>query len=157
MDKQLKLVDYSDSESETEEQSPQLPEQQCNTLHGADTFTVRESQGRQIAVVEPTPQNVAVVHPMDSSADDDLEGTGIFEPELDDPLSTQATHGSSSPNEINPYFVSQELAESLDIEMPRDNLEVIVISDSSLDTIIISEPRETDDHRSDTSGKYPLL
>ena len=156
MDKQLKLVDYSDSESETEEQYPEVFEQQCS-LHGEDTFSVRDSQGRQVAIIEPTPQNVAVVHPMDTSADDDLEGTGIFEPEIDDPLSTQATHGSSSPDEINPYFVSQELAESLDIEMPRDNLEVIVISDSSQDTIVISEPRETDDHRSDTSGKYPLL
>ena len=31
MDKQLKLVDYSDSESETEEESPAV-------LHGAETF-----------------------------------------------------------------------------------------------------------------------
>ena len=146
----MKLVDYSDSESETEEESPAV-------LHGAETFSVRDSQGRQVAVVEPTPQNVAVVHPMDSSADEDLEGTGIFEPDANDPLSTQATHGSHSPDQVDPYFVSQEIAESLDIEIPREDVEVIVISDSSQDTIIVSEPRETDDHRSDTSGNYSLV
>ena len=150
MEKQLKLVDYSESESETEEESPPLS-------HGADNFSVRDSQGRQVAVVEPTPQNVAVVHPMDSSADDDLEGTGIFKPDADDPLSTQATHGSSSPDQVDPYFVSQEIAECLDIEIPREDVEVIVMSDSSQETIIVSEPGETDDHRSDTLGNYPLV
>ena len=100
MDKQLKPVDYSDSESETEEESPAV-------LHGAETFSVRDSQGRQVAIVEPTPQNVAVVHPMDSSAEEDLEGSGIFEPDVNDPLSTQATHGSSSPaDKVDPYFIS---------------------------------------------------
>ena len=151
MDKQLKLVDYSDSESETEEESPAV-------LHGAETFSVRDSQGRQVAIVEPTPQNVAVVHPMDSSAEEDLEGSRIFEPDVNDPLSTQATHGSSSPaDEVDPYFISQEIAESLDIEIPRGDVEVIVISDSSQDTIIISEPREAADCRSDTSGDYALV
>ena len=33
----------------------------------------------------------------------------------------------------------------------------IIISDSSQDTIIISEPCDLDDHRSATSGNYALL
>ena len=149
----IKLVDYSDSESESEEQSS-VPHT-AETFSTADTFSVKDSQGRQVAIVEPTPQNVAVVHPMDSSSDEDLDGTGIFEPELDSALSTQATHGSSSPNAIDPSFVSQEIAESLQIEIPRED--IIVISDSSQETVIVLDPGEVDDHRSDTSGKYPLL
>ena len=106
----------------------------------------------QVAVVGPTPQNVAVVNPMQADADDDedLEGTGIFEPNENDPLSgvsTQATQGSS-PNALNPYFVSQDIAEALDIEIARANEDVIVISDSSQGTIIVSEPGDLDDHRS---------
>ena len=156
MENNLKLVDYSDSESEGEE-SETLPVKQ----HGPASAPVRDSQGRQVAVVGPTPQNVAVVNPMQGDADDDedLEGTGIFEANENDPLSsvsTQATQGSS-PNALNPYFVSQDIAEALDIEIARANEDVIVISDSSQETIIVSEPGDLDDHRSATSGKYSLL
>ena len=156
MENNLKLVDYSDSESEGEE-SETLPVRE----HGPASAPVRDSQGRQVAVVGPTPQNVAVVNPMQADADDDedLEGTGIFEPNENDPLSgvsTQATQGSS-PNALNPYFVSQDIAEALDIEIARANEDVIVISDSSQGTIIVSEPGDLDDHRSGTSGNYSLL
>ena len=157
MENNLKLVDYSDSESEPEE-SQTLPV----TQHGTSSAPVRDSQGRQVAVVGPTPQSVAVVHPMEGDGDgdeEDLEGTGIFEVNEDDPLSalsTQATQGSS-PNIVDPYFVSQEIAESLDLEIPRGNEDVIVISDSSQGTIIVSEPGDLDDHRSATSGNYSLL
>ena len=146
MEQKLKLVEYSDSDSEPEE-TVTFPV----TQHGS--VPVRDSQGRQVAVVEPTPQNVAVVHPMESHSgdDEDLEGTGIFKPQVYDPLSTQATQGSTSPNQLNPHFVSPE------IEIPRDNLDIIIISDSSQDTIIISEPGDLDDHRSATSGNYALL
>ena len=108
--------------------------------------------------MKPTPQNVAVVHPIEyySGDDEDLEGTGIFEPQVDDPLSTQATQGSTSPNQVNPHFVSPEVAEFLEIETPNNNLDIIIISDSSQDTIIISEPGDFDDHRSATSGNYAL-
>ena len=58
---------------------------------------------------------------------------------------------------LNPYFVSPEIAESLEIEISKDNLDVIVISDSSQDTIIISETGGLDDQRSATSGNYALL
>ena len=135
MEQNLKLVEYSDSDSEPEETvNVQVTQQGC--------VPVRDSQGGQVAVVEPTPQNVAVIHPMESHSGgdgEDLEGTGIFEPQVDYPLSTQATQGSSSPNQLNPYFVSPEITKFLEIEIPRDNLDVIVISDSSQDTIIISE------------------
>ena len=148
MEQKLKLVEYSDSDSEADE-----------PVNQQGSFPVRDFQGRQVAVVEPTPQNVAVVHPIESHSgdDEDLEGTGIFEAQVDDPLSTQATQGSSSPNQLNPYFVSPEIAESLEIEISRDNLDVIVISDSSQDTIIISETGGLDDQRSATSGNYALL
>ena len=156
MEDKLKLVEYSDSESETDEtvSLPTVPATQDGSV------PVRDSQGRQVAIVEPTPQNVAVVHPMESIGDDDdddedLEGTGLFEPEVDDPLSTQATQGSSS--QVDPYFVSPEIADSLQIENPRDNVDVIIISDSSQDTIIISEPGDLDDHKSATSGNYALI
>ena len=152
MEQKLKLVEYSDSESEPEETVTFPVTQQGSVL-------VRDSQARQVAVVEPIPQNVVVVHPIESNSGDgeDLEGTGIFEPQVDDPLSTQAAQGSTSPNQVNPHFVSPEIAESLEIEIPRDNLDIIIISDSSQDTIIFSEPEDFDDHRSATSGKYALL
>ena len=148
MEQKLKLVEYSDSDSEPDE-----------PVNQQGSIPVRDSQGRQVAVVEPTPQNVAVVHPIESHSgdDEDLEGTGIFEAQVDDPLSTQATQGSSSSNQLNPYFVSPEIAESLEIEISRDNLDVIVISDSSQDTIIISETGGLDDQRSATTGNYALL
>ena len=133
MDHKLKLVEYSDSDTEPEE-SETVPVTQQGPA------PVRDSQGRQVAVVGPTPQHVAVVQPMEAGSGDeeDLEGTGIFEPDENDPLSTQATQGSSSPNhQIDPYFVSQEIAQSLEIEIPRENVEIIVISDCSQDTIII--------------------
>ena len=155
MENKLKLVEYSDSESEADEtvSLPAVPATQDGSV------PVRDSQGRQVAIVEPTPQNVAVVLPMESIGGDDddegLEGTGIFEPEVDDPLSTQATQGSSS--QVDSYFVSPEIADSLQIENPRDNVDVIIISDSSQDTIIISEPGDLNDHRSATSGNYALL
>ena len=155
MEDKLKLVEYSDSESEADEtvSLPTVPATQDGSV------PVKDSQGRQVAIVEPTPQNVAVVQPMESiggdNDDEDLEGTGLFEPEVDDPLSTQATQGSSS--QVDPYFVSPEIADSLQIENPRDNVDVIIISDSSQDTIIISEPCDLDDHRSATSGNYALL
>ena len=155
MEDKLKLVEYSDSESEEDEtvSLPTVPATQDGSV------PVRDSQGRQVAIVEPTPQNVAVVQPMESIGgddddDEDLEGTGLFEPEVDDPLSTQATQGSSS--QVDLYFVSPEIADSLQIENPRDNVDVIIISDSSQDTII-SEPCDLDDHRSATSGNYALL
>ena len=153
MEHKLQLVDYSDSDSEPEE-SETLPA----TQHEHASAPVRDSQGRQVAVVGPTPQNVAVVNPMQGDADDDedLEGTGIFEANENDPLSTQATQGSS-PNILDPYFVSQDIAEALDIEIARANEDVIVISDSSQGTIIVSEPGDLDDHRSATSGNYSLL
>ena len=156
MEDKLKLVEYSDSESEADEtvSLPTVPATQDGSV------PVRDSQGRQVAIVELTPQNVAVVQPMESIGgddddDEDLEGTGLFEPEVDDPLSTQATQGSSS--QVDPYFVSPEIADSLQIENPRDNVDVMIISDSSQDTIIISEPCNLDDHRSATSGNYALL
>ena len=150
MNMEQKLVEYSDSDSEPEETET------CPVTKDGPV-PVRDSQG--VAVVELTPQNVAVVHPMESNSsdDEDLEGTGIFELQVDDPLSTQATQGSTSPNQVNPYFVSTEIAESLEIEIPSDNLDIIIISDSSQDTIIISEPGDFDDHRSATSGNYALL
>ena len=96
MEDKLKLVEYSDSTSEADEtvSLPTVPATQDGSV------PVRDSQGRQVAIVEPTPQNVAVVQPMESIGgddddDEDLEGTGLFEPEVDDPLSTQATQGSS--------------------------------------------------------------
>ena len=146
----FKLVDYSDSDSD-------------NDTDGTVSVQLLDSEGRQVAVVEPTPQNVAVVNPvisfdpMESHIQEDLDGTGIFEPEADDPLSTQATQGSSSSNPIDPSFVSQDIAEALEIEIPRENVDVIVISDSSQDTIIISEPGNLDDAMSATSGNYSLL
>ena len=155
MEDKLKLVECSDSESEADEtiSVPAVSATQDGSV------PVRDSQGRQVAIVEPTPQNVAVVQPMESIGgdddDEDLEGTGIFEPEVDGPLSTQATQGSSS--QVDPYFVSPEIADSLQIENPRDNVDVIIISDSSQDTIIISEPGDLDDHRSATSCDYALL
>ena len=155
MEDKLKLVEYSDSESEADEtvSLPTVPATQDGSV------PVRDSQGRQVAIVEPTPQNVAVVQPMESIGgdddDEDLEGTGLFEPEVDDPLSTQATQGSSS--QVDPYFVSPEIADSLQIENPRGNVDVIIISDFSQDTIIISEPCDLDDHGSATSGNYALL
>ena len=156
MEDKLKLVEYSDSESEADEtvSLSTVPATQDGSV------PVKDSQGRQVAIVEPTPQNVAVVQPMESIGgddddDEDLEGTGLFEQEVDDPLSTQATQGSSS--QVDPYFVSPEIADSLQIENPRDNVDVIIISDSSQDTIIISEPCDLDDHRSATSGNYALL
>ena len=90
MEDKLKLVEYSDSESEADEtvSLPTVPATQDRSV------PVRDSQGRQVAIVEPTPQNVAVVQPMESIGgdddddDEDLEGTGLFEPEVDDPLST---------------------------------------------------------------------
>ena len=151
IEQKLKLVEYSDSDSEPEETVTVSVTQE-------GPVPVRDSQGRQVAVVEPTPQNVEVVQLMESNSDDeDLEGTGIFEPELDDPLSTQATQGSSSLNQVDLYFVSQDKAESLKIEIFRDNLDIIIISDSTHDTIIISEPGDFDDHRNATSGNYALL
>ena len=95
MEDKLKLVEYSDSESKADEtvSLPTVPATQDGSV------PVRDSQGRQVAIVEPTPQNVAVVQPMESIGgddDEDWEGTGLFEPEVDDPLSTQATQGSSS-------------------------------------------------------------
>ena len=158
MEDKLKLVEYSDSESEANENVslPTVPATQDGSV------PVRDFQSRQVVIVEPTPQNVAVVQPMESIGgddddddDEDSEGTGLFEPEVDDPLSTQATQGSSS--QVDPYFVSPEIADSLQIENPRDNVDVIIISDSSQDTIIISEPGDLDDHRSATSGNYALL
>ena len=155
MENNLKLVDYSDSESEGEESETLLVRQHPPS----SAAPVRGSQGRQVAVVGPTSQNVAVVHPIgDDDYEEDLEGTGIFEAAENDPLSTQATQGSSSPNQsLDPYFVSQDIAESLDIEIPRANEDVIVIFDSSQGTIIVSEPGDLDDHRSATSGNYSLL
>ena len=157
MDHKLKLVDYSDSDTEPEESETVPVTQQ-------EPPPMRDSQGRQVAVVGPTPQHtpqhVAVVHPMEAGGGDeeDLNGTGIFEADENDPLSTQATQGSSSPNDqIDPYFVSQEIAESLEIEISRENVDIIVISDCSQDTIIISEHSECDDHRSATSGIYSSL
>ena len=153
MDHKLKLVDYSDSDTEPEEGETVPVTQQ-------EPPPMRDSQGRQVAVVGPTPQHVAVVHPMEAGGGDeeDLNGTGIFEADENDPLSTQATQGSSSPNDqIDPYFVSQEIAESLEIEISKENVDVIVISDCSQDTIIINEHSECDDHRSATSGIYSSL
>ena len=49
MEQKLKLVEYSDSDSEPDE-----------TVNQQGSIPVRDSQGRQVAVVEPTPQNVAV-------------------------------------------------------------------------------------------------
>ena len=141
MDHKLKLVEYSDSEPEEESETVPVTQQA--------PASVRDSQGRQVAVVGPTPQHVAVVHPMEADGGDeeDLDGTGLFEPDGNDPLSTQATQGSSSPShQIDPYFVSQEITEYLELEIPRENVDVIVISDSSQDTIIISEPGDSDDH-----------
>ena len=67
MEDKLKLVEYSDSESEADEtvSLPTVPETQDGSV------PVRDSQGRQVAIVEPTPQNVAVVQPMESIGGDD--------------------------------------------------------------------------------------
>ena len=87
MDHKLKLVDYSDTEPEESETVPVTQQ---------EPPPMRDSQGRQVAVVGPTPQHVAVVHPMEAGGGDeeDLNGTGIFEADENDPLSTQATQGS---------------------------------------------------------------
>ena len=64
----MKLVEYSDSDSEQEETV-------TSPVTKDGPVPIRDSQGRQAAVVEPTPQNVAVVQPMESNSgnDEDLE------------------------------------------------------------------------------------
>ena len=150
MESKLKLVEYSDSDdSEAEENVPVSEQNQASCV---DVYSITDSQGRQVAVVEPTPQTVAVVNPMTSSSDEDLDGTGLFDPGESDPLATQPTLSSSGPDHLDPSFVSQDISDVLHVEIPRED--IIVISDSSPDTVVISPPRHADDHMSATSGNY---
>ena len=125
MENKLKLVEYSDSESEGED----------SQVNETENFQITDAQGRQVAVVEPTPQQ-------EIESDAESNNTGEFLAEEDDPLSTQATAGSS-----------QEIASSGDIELARnEDPEVILSTDSSQSTIVVSPPRETDEQMSHTKG-----
>ena len=168
MESHRKLVDYSDSDSEIDQQESQAPVI-SPFLHFTQQFLPSNRQSRviQVAVVEPTPQTQEI--PSDLS--DDLEGTGVleeddnevtssnnldetfnFDPEENDPLSTQSTVSSTTQHEegsntLDVEVVAQDIAPSMGFETPRGNPEVIVISQSSPSTIVVS-----DDQHSCTSG-----
>ena len=159
----IKLVDYSDSDSDNDESPSNYTDSNSPTnpeikIESGNDKSIQESKVIQIAIVEPTPQQQS--RPS-SSDDEDLDGTGIFDAGENDPLSTQATAGSSPPNppsQDDPYYIPPEIAQALDdVEQARDNEEVIVISDDSQGTVILTPPRNADEHMSCTTGKCKLL
>ena len=128
MDENVKLVDYSDSESEEEEQ--------------ATPVQILDKRGRKVAFVEPTQHGNA---PSGSEIVGDQNDVHNQEEETEESNSIQP-----DPVEYEEPEMINLTAES-DIENPRHE-EIIIISDSSQSTIILSPPRETDDHHSATSG-----
>ena len=142
MEKQLKLVDYSDSESEKEDEN-------TPTSQGF-TGSIRDDQGRPVGIITPTPQ----AQEIESDFSDELEEAGLLETEqFPDPTDGRPPNSPTYDQSSNqPNSASEDLSTSFGFEVARDNPEIILISDSSQGTIILSPVRNNDDHLSATTG-----